>query len=100
MRIGVKYCGGCNPRYDRVKALDRLRSQLVHHRFFLTDEEQEMDVLLVLAGCGAACAEVDSYAPAYGILWLKGPECIERVERRLGGQTALPKMNGGNSLRE
>lgn len=27
-RIGVRYCGGCNPRYDRVAVVNKLASLL------------------------------------------------------------------------
>ena len=27
MRIGIKYCGGCNPRYDRVAAVKELQQR-------------------------------------------------------------------------
>ena len=26
MTVGIKYCGGCNPRYDRVAAARRLEA--------------------------------------------------------------------------
>ena len=29
IRIGVKYCGGCNPDYDRVRAVSDLAEELI-----------------------------------------------------------------------
>ena len=26
MKVGIKYCGGCNPRYDRAAFVERLLS--------------------------------------------------------------------------
>lgn len=25
MKIGIKYCGGCNPRYDRNQEVEKLK---------------------------------------------------------------------------
>lgn len=27
MKVGIKYCGGCNPRYDRVAAVNQLKRE-------------------------------------------------------------------------
>ena len=28
MLVGVKFCGGCNPRYDRGKALEAIKNEM------------------------------------------------------------------------
>ena len=30
MRLGVKYCGGCNPRFDRKEIVKRLKEDYPH----------------------------------------------------------------------
>ena len=37
-RIAVYYCGGCNPRYDRVRAVRELRERFPRLTFTLPDE--------------------------------------------------------------
>ncbi|MDL2307207.1 hypothetical protein LJC48_04160 [Desulfovibrio sp. OttesenSCG-928-C06] len=55
MIIRLKYCGGCNPRYDRTALAARLGRDLPGAR--LTHEgEGEFDVVAVLCGCPARCA--------------------------------------------
>ena len=56
MLIGVKYCGGCNPRYDRKKFLQRLEKEFVHE-YEIAKEEKIYDILLVLCGCSSCCAK-------------------------------------------
>jgi len=58
MRVGVRYCGGCNPRYDRVAALERLRRRHPEATFFTAAPGVPMDLLLVVCGCSACCASV------------------------------------------
>ena len=48
----VKFCGGCNPRYDRGAAYQRIRSELDQAvSFSLPVEGQHYDILLILRGC-------------------------------------------------
>lgn len=32
MKIGIKYCGGCNPRYDRSHEVDKLKKRFPNTR--------------------------------------------------------------------
>ena len=60
-QIGVRYCGGCNPRYDRTGALAELKAALPGVRFVPAAPGQAADALLarpadsiaqIAAGCG------------------------------------------------
>lgn len=58
MRIGVKYCGGCNPRYDRVALVERIRRERQEDTFEGAIPEVCYDQLLVVCGCSAQCADL------------------------------------------
>ena len=58
MTAAVKYCGGCNPRYDRTGALAELKAALPGVRFVPAAPGQAADALLVLCGCTARCADL------------------------------------------
>ena len=62
MRIGVKFCGGCNPRYDRVAALEEIKKAVPNAQFISAEDEGVYDVLLVIGGCPNCCANIDSYS--------------------------------------
>ncbi len=48
----VKFCGGCNPRYDRGEAYRRICQALSDvARFSLPEEGKTYDVLVILRGC-------------------------------------------------
>jgi hypothetical protein len=63
-RVGVRYCGGCNPRYDRRAAFERVRDDVLacaeKKGMELSIEHAEegvtYDVLLVVSGCASRCA--------------------------------------------
>ena len=57
MLVGVKFCGGCNPRYDRGKLLKRLKEDLKgQFTFESANESQFYEGLIVFCGCTNACA--------------------------------------------
>lgn len=56
MRIGVKYCGGCNPNYERVEMIQRVRSQFENRFHFIRHDQKDLDVLVLMNGCSRACA--------------------------------------------
>lgn len=58
MRIGVKYCGGCNPRYDRTGFVARLKEELGGGVEWVNagTAGEPLDFVLVVCGCTAACA--------------------------------------------
>lgn len=62
MKCGVRFCGGCNPRYQRGEALARIRE---HFRgrieFPIAEEGPEYDILLVIGGCTNSCASYNQF---------------------------------------
>lgn len=54
--IGLRFCGGYNPRYDRMAAVERLRAQLPEVTLCPTAPSQAGT--LVVCGCPARCASV------------------------------------------
>jgi len=62
MQVGVKFCGGCNPRYDRGKALETIkRKMLGEAEFVIAEEGVEYDHLLIIGGCTNCCASFSQY---------------------------------------
>ncbi len=59
MRIGVKYCGGCNPSYERVEMIERVQFRFNDQFLFLRHDEPDIDVLVLMSGCHRSCAGKD-----------------------------------------
>lgn len=74
MRIGVKYCGGCNPRYDRTALTARLQMAWPQAQWVPARPGEALDAVLVVCGCTAACAERSELAGKYGLLVVRPPE--------------------------
>lgn len=60
MRCAVKYCGGCKPTFDRVAYVRDLERRL-GTPLRGADPAEEYDVLYVICGCTARCADYAGY---------------------------------------
>jgi len=56
-KVGIKYCGGCNPHYERVEMVQRVQSLFRDRFLFLRYDQQALDVLVLMNGCPRACAD-------------------------------------------
>ncbi len=80
MLVGVKFCGGCNPRYDRGKALKTIKDQMQGEAEFVTAEEGvEYDSLLVIGGCANCCASYSQYKTGNGIICMWDESHTEKI---------------------
>jgi len=61
LRVGVKYCGGCNPEYDRVALVEHIRERLEGKVSFVPSESEGVDVILTVHGCRTACADLSGF---------------------------------------
>lgn len=86
--VGVRYCGGCNPRYDRVEAVRRLGELLPGGAMAPAAPGQRGTV--VVCGCAARCAGVDGLTGP--LVYVTGPEDLgpaaEKLSRLLRGGEA------------
>ena len=59
MRVTIKYCGSCNPYINLASVGNALRLKLAREGHTLVwPSEWNVDVLVVLNGCEAACADL------------------------------------------
>jgi hypothetical protein len=60
-RLGLKYCGGCNPRYDRIALAESLKSRLGAGVEWVSLEADPPDLVLAIEGCETACADLSPF---------------------------------------
>lgn len=58
-KIGIKYCGGCNPFYERVELIDRVKFRFDNQFYFLRHDSPDIDIFIFVNGCPRACATKD-----------------------------------------
>jgi len=60
-KVGLKYCGGCNPGYDRVALAAYIEKSLHGRAEFVTLDDDNLDLVLAVAGCKRCCADLNSF---------------------------------------
>ena len=68
MICGVKYCGGCNPRFNRTNFFNKVKRNCPEIEFQYVQPEIIYDHLLVIQGCTSKCADL-STLKTNGTLW-------------------------------
>ena len=58
MKIAIKYCGGCNPDFDRVALVKHIEERLNGKVEFVSPEDDGIDLVLAVEGCRTACADL------------------------------------------
>ncbi len=56
-RIALKYCGGCDPGFDRVELFARVRAAAGDSIEWVSLDDPGFDTVLLIAGCDRACPE-------------------------------------------
>ena len=80
-KIGLKYCGGCNPSYDRVATVHEIQKKLDHIELVPWDTE-DCDTILVVTGCESACVDLEPF-DGKSLLFLKAPQDIPAIVQQL-----------------
>ena len=83
MRVGIKYCGGCDPNYERRTIVQRARRDWPEALFEPYDPAAEYDLVLVVCGCLEECFSFSCENSRRGAVWVRSPEEYERVRERM-----------------
>lgn len=54
-RVALKYCGGCNPVFDRVTYVEKIKSAAGPDIEWVTLDDEGLDAVLFVTGCETAC---------------------------------------------
>lgn len=55
-RIGIVFCGGCNPRIDRGLIAAKVRAALLGMGYEVLYNSLDVDFVIYMSGCTANCA--------------------------------------------
>lgn len=83
MKVGVRFCGGCNPRYDRGAALRKMKEEQPDVDFLHAEEGVEYDSILVIGGCTNCCASHCQFSTKEGVIKMWDEKHIEDVLSRI-----------------
>lgn len=75
--IGLKYCGGCKPNYDRVAMVEHIRQRIAPMARLVPPDSEPLDLVLAVQGCPTACADVAPFGNI-PIFTMTAPEDVDR----------------------
>lgn len=85
MKIGIKYCGGCNPRYDRGAFFSRLKKEVEEkNEFEIAVKDTVYDIVIVLCGCTSCCADHSDLEARKEKILVTGEEEYDILLRKIG----------------
>ena len=61
LKVAIKYCGGCNPGYDRVALADFIKNSLHGRVEFVALDSEVVDLILAVEGCKTCCADLSAF---------------------------------------
>ena len=77
LKVGIKYCGGCNPYYDRVAQVKRIADRLSGKVKMVGLDHDRIDLVLGVEGCNTACADLSQFDDKK-IRVITNPEAAEK----------------------
>lgn len=82
MTVHIRYCGGCNPRYDRQALAERIRRRFPQITF-ASDPGAGDGAVVIFCGCPSACVDVTESYGTYGrfVIWSEAAQ--KRLEEFL-----------------
>jgi hypothetical protein len=63
-RVGLKYCGGCNPSYDRVEYVQAIQEAAGSRIEWVSLDTGGFTTILLVSGCDKQCVEMAEYERA------------------------------------
>lgn len=78
--VALRYCGGCNPRYDRVAAVEKLKRRFPELVFRPYTPGEEYGAVLLVCGCTAQCAGQSDLPEDVPRFVMSGSETQEAAE--------------------
>lgn len=85
VRIGIKFCGGCNPEFDRGSMANRIVEVLKGKAKVVSLQEGEVDCVIAIQGCPTACADLDPFSDLLVYRITSEEEVVRFVNRVVKG---------------
>jgi hypothetical protein len=73
LKVAIKFCGGCNPAYDRVDMFERIRETAADQIEWLRFDDEGWETVLLICGCLKACP-ADELPPIPRLILVKDNE--------------------------
>ena len=83
MKVGVKFCGGCNPKYDRGESLRKLKEERKDILWIIGNTDEICDYWLLICGCQRGCIRPEDFTASKEILKLESPMDFVKAKQQI-----------------
>lgn len=83
MNCGVRFCGGCNPRFDRGAVFRSFQKDITNITFSHAVEGETYDILLIIGGCTACCASYEQFDVTGDVYKIWDLSQVEGIKEKL-----------------
>lgn len=83
MKIGIKFCGGCNPFYDRGAVARKYIEDHPEYDFEYIMGDDEYDFVVIVCGCMIMCTAYDHIKSKYGYYVVSSEKDFDRIKEKL-----------------
>lgn len=66
--VAIKFCGGCNPTYDRLQYWEKIKAETADKINWTGADQPDIKAVLVICGCNTACPEKNFDPASYSKL--------------------------------
>ena len=84
LKVGIKYCGGCNPDFDRVALFKSIANQLKEQARFVSPEDADVDLIIAVEGCRTACADLSSFDGVKIRIITQSQDAVDFIQEIMG----------------
>jgi hypothetical protein len=88
-KIALKYCGGCDPEYDRRAAVTELKEKLGGLVEWVRPDSGHAEAVIVVQGCLRACADL-SELPKVPMVVIASLEQAQKLVEFWVGEQSQP----------
>lgn len=83
MNVGIKYCGGCQSKYDRSQVLKYIIKKYPRHTYEFVKEKNYYDIVIVIYGCEIKCADISKLRTKWGYIYIDNNNFKEILKEKL-----------------
>lgn len=92
MQVSIKFCGGCNPKIDRVRVAEEIKNHLLARDIGVAYNKTDAEFIVYVSGCSASCAMRYSGSDKPGVVIAGGSVDSLAVEQECLVRTVIEKV--------
>ncbi|MBQ2753803.1 MAG: hypothetical protein IJF29_06770 [Firmicutes bacterium] len=83
LKVGIKFCGGCNPFYERGVVAKKYIADHPEYEFEFVRDENDYDFIIIVCGCMCRCVTYDHLRSKYGFVLVSSEKDFDYVKEKI-----------------